>query len=159
MSVEKMKNGSNGSVEATDNRKNVEQSWMAYIIINYRWVLVCFFLLPASLIYDLYHLARSWIVFHLNSAPKKHDERVRHVQQQVNFYYYFKTIYNYKLIFVFLKVREWNRQGRKTPMCTARPGWQTISFRQAKYKKTMFNVRVNLIDILEIDTNKKVLHT
>lgn len=81
MSAEK-KSTSNGSA-AKHDRQSAEQSWMAYIIINYRWVLVCFFLLPASLIYDLYHLARSWIVFQLNSAPKKHDERVRHVQQQV----------------------------------------------------------------------------
>lgn len=42
-------------------------------------------------------------------------------------------------------------------MCTARPGWQTISFRQPKYKKTLFNVKVNLMDVLEIDTEKKVL--
>ncbi len=57
---------------------------------------------------------------------------------------------------IFLQVREWNEQGRKTPMCTARPGWQTISFRQPKYKKTLFNVKVNLMDVLEINTEKRV---
>ena len=41
-------------------------------------------------------------------------------------------------------------------MCTARPGWQTISFRQPKYKKTLFNVKVNLMDVLEINTEKRV---
>ena len=41
-------------------------------------------------------------------------------------------------------------------MCTARPGWQTISFRQGKYKKVMTNIKVNLMDILEIDTEKRV---
>jgi hypothetical protein len=69
--------GQEGKSKATD-------SWVAYILINYRWVFVCFFLLPLSLVYDIYHLTRSWIVFQLNSAPKKHDERVRFVQQQVN---------------------------------------------------------------------------
>jgi hypothetical protein len=42
-------------------------------------------------------------------------------------------------------------------MCTARPGWQTISFRQGKYKKVMTNIKVNLMDVLEIDTEKKVV--
>ena len=32
-----------------------------------------------------------------------------------------------------------------------------MSFRRGKYKKTMFNVAVNLMDILEIDTEKKVI--
>ena len=41
-------------------------------------------------------------------------------------------------------------------MCTARPGWQTISFRQGKYKKVMTNIKVNLMDVLEIDTERKV---
>lgn len=74
----------NGTVEQPNGGKNpAESSWVAYILINYRWVFVCFFLLPLSLVYDVYHLARSWIIFQLNSAPKKHDERVKFVQQQV----------------------------------------------------------------------------
>lgn len=40
----------------------------------------------------------------------------------------------------------------KTMMCTGRPGWQAVSFRQGKYKSTMFNVDVSLIDILEVNT-------
>ncbi|KAK4014273.1 hypothetical protein OUZ56_026805 [Daphnia magna] len=131
----KTKNG-HGVQEEIHNKNPAEKSWLAYILIHYRWVFVCFFLLPLSLVYDIYHLARSWVIFKLNSAPKKHDERVKFVQQQV---------------------REWNQQGRSTPMCTARPGWQTISFRQPKYKKTLFNVKVNLIDVLEIDTEKKTV--
>lgn len=160
-----VKNSSNGTAAANHDRKGgVEQSWMAYFIINYRWVLVCFFLLPASLVYDVYHLARSWIVFRLNSAPKKHNERVKYVQQQVMKFIHYQS-FAYSLLYksflgccpiLSTQVKEWNRQGRKTPMCTARPGWQTISFRQAKYKKTMFNVKVNLMDVLEVDTEKKV---
>lgn len=42
-------------------------------------------------------------------------------------------------------------------MCTARPGWQTMSFRVPKYKKTHFNVKVNLVDILEIDVSRQVI--
>jgi hypothetical protein len=48
------------------------------------------------------------------------------------------------------------KSGRKTLMCTARPGWQTISFRKPKYKDTFFNVKVNLVDILELDIKRKV---
>lgn len=42
-------------------------------------------------------------------------------------------------------------------MCTARPGWQTMSFRIPLYKKSFFNVKVNLVDILEVDAKKEVI--
>jgi delta24-sterol reductase len=42
-------------------------------------------------------------------------------------------------------------------MCTARPGWQTISFRQPKYKSSFFNVNVNLVDIVNLDTERQVV--
>ena len=41
-------------------------------------------------------------------------------------------------------------------MCTARPGWMAVSLREAKYKKSMKNIHVNLVDILEVDTTNKV---
>jgi len=129
-------NGSSGKSESSSVKNPADQSWTANVIINYRWILVCFFLLPISFIYDFYYYARSWIIFKLNSAPEKHQERVQYIQKQV---------------------REWQKQGCQTQMCTARPGWQTMSFRRGKYKKTMFNVAVNLMDILEIDTEKKTV--
>jgi delta24-sterol reductase len=55
-----------------------------HILINYRWVFVCFFSLPASLLYEIYNYGRNWIVFKLNSAPKLHDKKVKHVQKQVS---------------------------------------------------------------------------
>lgn len=55
------------------------------------------------------------------------------------------------------QVKTWNSGGRGTHMCTARPGWQTISFRQPKYKSTYTNISVNLIDVLEVDVEKKVI--
>lgn len=42
-------------------------------------------------------------------------------------------------------------------MCTARPGWQTMSFRWPAYKKTLYNVEVNMVDILEVDTKRQVI--
>ncbi len=58
---------------------------LEYILIHYRWMFVCLFLMPISLIYDVGMLIRSWIIFKLNSAPDKHVEKVRKVQQQVNY--------------------------------------------------------------------------
>jgi delta24-sterol reductase len=42
-------------------------------------------------------------------------------------------------------------------MCTARPGWQTISFRIPKYKQSLKTIEVNLVDILEIDVTNEVV--
>lgn len=42
-------------------------------------------------------------------------------------------------------------------MCTARPGWQTMSFRKPMYKKDMFQIECNLIDILEVDRDRRVV--
>jgi len=112
------------------------ESLFEHILINYRWVFVCFFLLPISFFYDIWLYFRNWFVFKLSSAPQQHDRKVRSVQKQV---------------------QSWAKSGKKTKMCTARPSWQTISFRRGKYKDTMFNVEVNLVDILEVDTERQVL--
>lgn len=56
---------------------------LEYILLNYRWIFVTFFLLPVSLIYDILFYVRNWLIFKLNSAPSKHYEKVAHVQQQV----------------------------------------------------------------------------
>lgn len=66
----------------------VSLSWMKYkgmeyILVNYRWIFVIFFLMPVSVLYDLYFYIRNWIVFRLNSAPHKHDEKVEDVRRQV----------------------------------------------------------------------------
>jgi len=42
-------------------------------------------------------------------------------------------------------------------MCTARPGWQAISLREGKYKKSMANISINMIDILKVDTERQVV--
>lgn len=42
-------------------------------------------------------------------------------------------------------------------MCTARPGYQTMSFRKPVYKSSMHQIECNLIDILEIDREKQTV--
>jgi delta24-sterol reductase len=39
-------------------------------------------------------------------------------------------------------------------MCTSRPGWQTISFRQPVYKSKLRKIQVNLVDVLKIDVER-----
>ena len=48
-----------------------------------RWVFVVLFLLPMSLLYDVYYYARCWIIFKFNSAPKHHANKLAAVQKQV----------------------------------------------------------------------------
>jgi len=56
-----------------------------HVIVHYRWVFVCFFLLPVSFVYDIFYYLRSWIVFQLASAPNSHKKKVSDVQTQVSF--------------------------------------------------------------------------
>uniref|UniRef100_A0A2P2HY56 Delta(24)-sterol reductase n=2 Tax=Hirondellea gigas TaxID=1518452 RepID=A0A2P2HY56_9CRUS len=107
-----------------------------HILIHYRWVFVVLFLLPLSALYDIYFYVRSWLIFRVNSAPRQHGRRLQHVQRQV---------------------KAWHDSGQQQHMCTARPGWQTISFRQAKYKQIYTNISINMIDILELDTQKQTV--
>ncbi|XP_066258952.1 delta(24)-sterol reductase-like [Euwallacea similis] len=112
------------------------ETFTEYVLINYRWVFVCLFLLPISFFYDLWFYLRNWVVFNLTSAPKQHNSKVKYVQKQI---------------------REWASNGKRTQICTSRPGWQRVCFRQPKYKSTMTNIEVDLVDILEIDVDKKVI--
>ncbi|XP_043941436.1 delta(24)-sterol reductase [Protopterus annectens] len=114
----------------------VKVKGLEYVIVHQRWIFVCLFLLPLSVIFDIYYYVRAWIVFKMCSAPKLHDERVKDIQRQVC---------------------EWKNQDGKTYMCTGRPGWLTVSLRVGKYKKTHKNIMINLMDILEVDTKRQVV--
>ncbi|XP_076873148.1 delta(24)-sterol reductase [Brachyhypopomus gauderio] len=109
---------------------------LEYVIIHQRWIFVCLFLLPLSVMFDVYYYARAWIIFRMCSAPKLHEQRVRDVQRQV---------------------REWRKDGGRSHMCTGRPGWLTVSLRVGKYKKTHRNIMLNMMDILEVDTQRQVV--
>lgn len=56
---------------------------LEFVLIHQRWVFVCLFLLPLSLIFDIYYYLRAWVVFRLSSAPRLHEQRVRDIQKQV----------------------------------------------------------------------------
>lgn len=105
-----------------------------YVMVHYRWLIVCFFLLPASFVFDLYMMLRAWIIFKMNSAPKMHNQRVKEIQEQI---------------------KSW--RGDDGKMCTSRPGWTTVSLRLGKYKKNMKKIKIGLMDVLDVDTEKKVI--
>lgn len=42
-------------------------------------------------------------------------------------------------------------------MCTARPGWLTMSFRLPKYKETYRKIKIDLVDVLEVINYLKIL--
>lgn len=59
------------------------ETLMEILLIDYRWIIVCFFLLPLSFLYDLLFYVRNAIIFRLNSARRAHDQKVKTVQKQV----------------------------------------------------------------------------
>lgn len=59
------------------------ETFMEVLLVDYRWIFVCFYFLPMSLLYNLWFYVRNVIIYHLNSAPQAHDEKVRKVQRQV----------------------------------------------------------------------------
>lgn len=54
-----------------------------YVLVHHRWVFVCLFLLPLSVLFDIYSQFRAWAVQKLHSAPLQHSQRVRYIQAQV----------------------------------------------------------------------------
>uniref|UniRef100_A0A673WSS8 24-dehydrocholesterol reductase n=1 Tax=Salmo trutta TaxID=8032 RepID=A0A673WSS8_SALTR len=92
----------------------IKVNGLDYVIVHQRWIFVCLFLLPLSVIFDVYYYMRAWLTFKMCSAPKQHDQRVRDIQRQL-----------------------------------------TVSLRVGKYKKTNKNIMINMMDILEVDTQRQ----
>lgn len=69
-----------------------------------------------------------------------------------------KIIISGSLISILLQVKEWKRCDINVPMCTARPGWKAMTLREPQYKKTMYNVHINLDQILELNIEKQVTY-
>ena len=74
-------------------------------------------------------------MFKLNSSPTKHKEKVLGIQRQV---------------------RDYQSRGDGRGMCTARSDWQQPPAASQERSK-MYPVRVNLVDILDIDTERRTV--
>lgn len=114
------------------------------LLIEYRWVLVCLFLLPLSFVYNAATILRERLVFLLKSDPKAHNGKVIRAQRQVK---------------AFGKaLQEYSGEPSKRPiLCTSRPGWQTMSFRFPKYKtgnKFQLNLE-SFVDVIEFNEEQK----
>ena len=53
------------------------------VLVHHRWIFVCFFLMPLSILFDVYYQLRAWAARRMHSAPRLHGQRVRHIQEQV----------------------------------------------------------------------------
>jgi delta24-sterol reductase len=104
---------------------------LEYMITHHRWFFVVFFLLPLSVLYDAVYLIRNTVIFFMiNFTAKTHEAKVKKISDEL---------------------KQWVKQGCPQRLCTARPGWQAMSLRSGKYKKTFKNIDINLYSILDID--------
>ncbi|KAE9525143.1 hypothetical protein AGLY_014557 [Aphis glycines] len=108
-----------------------------YVLVNYRWVFVVFFLLPCTV------LGKIWAVFEKKSWSRRrrstgldHEKKVEDIQCEV-------------------RHKNFHAPGRV--MCTARPSWKSMTIAEMTYKKRMFNINVHLDEMISIDShNRKV---
>ena len=125
-------------VKVKDDIKDDPNSGVMYYLMNNHLWIFAIWLVPISLIYDIFWWARTRINFLVCSSNSnlRHDQKVQEVQDQVE---------------------AWKASGCDQPMCTARPGWQSITLQQQHYKKRMYNIKIDMPDILDIDTEKKIV--
>jgi len=107
-------------------------------LLDYRWVLVLFIVLPLSKLFDLYWCVRNWVFRTFLSAPHEHEKRVQAIIEQM---------------------RQWDASGRHGLLHTNRPGWAQMSTRVAWYKdgRKANAIDIDLYDILEVDTERRIV--
>jgi delta24-sterol reductase len=105
-----------------------------YILTEHRSAVVTIFGLPLSLLWDCALKVRASYIQCFKCAPHLHDARVRNIQYQVQ-----------------------NRKNKEAPLCTARPGWASVSLSYRNYKKQWNAIDMPLYDILDIDTDNCIV--
>jgi delta24-sterol reductase len=123
-------------VKPQPQRPRAEIDWLSEFLIRNRWLLVVPALLPLSFLFELIMGVRDFYVRTLRHAPKKHDARVRDIQDQI---------------------RRWHENGAKGRLCTARPPWMSISTRMVKYKRPENSIHIPLYDILSLDAERRIV--
>jgi len=106
------------------------------LLVRYRWLFVVPVVLPLSVLFDLYWALRRFDYRRLKSAPEGHGRRVHDIQAQV---------------------RRWRPANGRQLLCTARKPWINVSMRVARYKHRDNTIRVDLYDILAIDTGRAII--
>jgi len=105
-----------------------------YILTNHRSAVVTIFGLPMSMMWNIGLNLRSRYIHTFHSAPHLHDERVAKIQKQVM-----------------------DRPDKNAPLCTARPGWMSVSLSYRNYKSKWNAIEMPLYDILEVDTDAMIV--
>lgn len=105
-----------------------------YILTEHRSAVVTIVGLPLSLLWDGALQLRGQYIKYFKSAPHLHDARVEIIQEQVK-----------------------NRVDKNTPLCTARPGWASVSLSYRNYKKKWNAIEMPLYDILNINTDNLIV--
>mmetsp|Transcript_7651 Transcript_7651/g.11124 ORF Transcript_7651/g.11124 Transcript_7651/m.11124 type:complete len:554 (-) Transcript_7651:112-1773(-) len=133
---------SNGKLQDDGNKKDKKKSpsqlekVFLYILTEHRSLAVTVFALPLSFLWNFVRGLRAAWVRATRTSPKLHGKRVANIVEQVR------------------------SRPEGSPMCTARPGWMSISLSKRSYKKDpkWKPIEVNLIDILHIDRDKEEVH-
>ena len=116
--------------------KSTSGQILEYILTHHRGLFATVCLLPVSCLYSTYVYIRNHLLFQMRSAPERHQQRVESVIRQI---------------------LEWQRDGAKEKLCTARSGWQSMSEMVPKYKLSRRNIHIDMYDILSIDEIKQTV--
>jgi Delta24-sterol reductase len=101
--------------------------FIKFIMSEQRWIFVCLFVLPLSLLFDLFWYIRNIIIFKFGNTKESHEEKVRKIQIDVK------------------------NADKNSLYCTARPTWLSMRVSFLKYKSELKRIDVsNLFDILEV---------
>lgn len=107
-------------------------------LIRFRWIFVIPVLLPASIVLRGFGLARALYLRGWRNTPRDHERRVQRVQEQI---------------------AGWRENGAVGLLCTARKNWMSVSTRRKPYKQRQNPVRLDLYNVLEVDTSRQIVRT
>ncbi|XP_022169098.1 delta(24)-sterol reductase-like isoform X1 [Myzus persicae] len=110
------------------------ESLLEYVLVNYRWVFVVFFLLPCTV------LGKIWSIFEKSLWSRhtglEHEKNLSHIQRQI---------------------KHRNEHAPDRVMCTARPSWRSMTIADMVYKKYMYNIDVQLDGIVSINAKNQTV--
>ena len=114
--------------------RDLTTSLLQYVLTHHRSLLVAVFALPLSFLWDISLRARLELThwWHRRTAAASHAARVREIVEQV--------------------------KGRPegSRICTARPGWQSMSLSYRQYKTTSHRINLPLLDVVRLDLDAEV---
>jgi len=128
-----------GDNERTKSRFDINammRTFVLYVLTEHRSLVVTVFALPMSFCWDTARCIRAYYIKLTNDTNELHHHRVERIVEQVR------------------------SRPPNSPMCTARPGWMSISLSSRNYKKDpkWKPIEVNLSDIISIDLKNQVVH-